>query len=71
MTNKHRASTVILSAWVDPVLRDLARLEAMASGITFSEFIERAVQQAVSKASADRAIQKAAAVENFKLEAGK
>jgi len=57
--NDHRKNTVILSAWVDPALREYARLEAKASGLTFSKFIERAVQQAVAKASADRAIQQA------------
>jgi hypothetical protein len=49
-------NAVILSVRVDPVLREHARLEAKAAGITFSKFVERAVQQAVSKASADRAI---------------
>jgi hypothetical protein len=44
-----------LSAWVDPVLLDHARLEARAAGVTFSKFIERAVQQHVSAISAERA----------------
>lgn len=55
MTNEHRKNTVILSAWVDPVLRDYARMEAKAAGLSFSAFVERAVQQAVSAASAERA----------------
>lgn len=55
MTSEHRRNTVILSAWVDPVLREYARLEAKAAGVSFSSFIERAVQQAVSAASAERA----------------
>ena len=55
MTNEHRNNTVILSAWVDPALRDYARIEAKASGLSFSEFVSRAVQQAVSAASVDRA----------------
>lgn len=50
-----RANKVILSAWVDPVLRDYARTEAKAQGIAFSEFISRAVQRAVAEASAERA----------------
>lgn len=49
-------STVILSAWVDPVVRDLARVEAKASGIAFSKFIERAVQRACLEASVARAV---------------
>lgn len=60
MANEHRKNTVILSAWVDPALREHARLEAKAAGLTYSKFIERAVQQAVSKASADRAELRAA-----------
>jgi hypothetical protein len=65
MTNKHRAETVILSAWVDPALRDHARLEAKAAGIPFSTFIERAIQQAVAKASSARALQDAEARERL------
>jgi len=53
--NDHRKSTVILSAWVDPVLRDYARAEAKASGLSFSEFVSRAIQRAVSESSAERA----------------
>jgi len=53
--NDHRKNTVILSAWVDPVLREYARAEAKEQEITFSAFVERAVQQAVAKASIDRA----------------
>lgn len=52
-------SLVRLSAWVDPALREYARLEAKRAGLSFSTFIERAVQQAVAKASADRAIRDA------------
>lgn len=47
-------NAVMLSAWVDPALRERARLEAKASGVPFSTFIERAVQQAVSEASVKR-----------------
>lgn len=59
--NDHRRNTVILSAWVDPVLRDYARLEAKAAGVPFSKFVERAVQQAVAKASIERAMRDAVA----------
>lgn len=61
MSNEHRKNTVILSAWVDPALRDYARIEAKASGLSFSEFVSRAVQQAVSAASAERATRDAIA----------
>jgi hypothetical protein len=57
--NEHRKNTVVLSAWVDPTLREYARLEAKASGLTFSKFVERAVQRAVSEASVNRAIERA------------
>ena len=57
--NEHRKNTVVLSAWVDPALREYARLEAKASGLTFSKFIERAVQRAVSEASVNRALERA------------
>ena len=53
--NAHRKNTVILSAWVDPLLRDYARLEAKAQGVPFSTFVERAIQQAVAASSIDRA----------------
>lgn len=59
--NDHRKNTVILSAWVDPVLRDYARAEAKASGVSFSEFVSRAVQQAVAAASIERATRDAIA----------
>lgn len=64
--NAHRKATCILSAWVDPVVLDLARLEAKASGVPFSKFIERAVQQAVAKASCDRAIRDAGVRDRIK-----
>ena len=59
--NDHRKNTVILSAWVDPALRDYARVEAKASGVAFSEFVSRAVQRAVADASAERATRDAIA----------
>lgn len=45
---------VILSAWVDPVIRDYARTEAKRNGLKFSEFIERVIREAVSAASVRR-----------------
>lgn len=50
-----QGNRVMLSAWVDPVLRDYAREAAREAGVPFSEFIERAVQQHVSRVSAHRA----------------
>lgn len=44
---------------LDITLRDYARLEARRAGMTLSKFIARAAQQAVAKASADRAIRDA------------
>lgn len=43
----HKDGRVVLSAWVEPVLRDYAREAARASGLEFSRWIERAVRQAV------------------------
>ena len=54
-----KRDTVILSAHVDPALRDYARLEAKAAGVTFSAFVERAVQRAVAEASTARALRAA------------
>ncbi len=54
-TNRHRTATAVLSAWIEPELRDQARLEAKASGLTFSAFIERAVLRAVELARFERA----------------
>jgi len=44
----------MLVAWIDPVLRDYARVAARAAGVEFSKFVERAVQQAVAKESLAR-----------------
>jgi hypothetical protein len=52
----HKDGRVVLSAWVEPVLRDYAREAARASGLEFSRWIERAVRQAVAQESAARAI---------------
>lgn len=47
---------VILSAWVDPVLRDYAREAARCLGVEFSRWVESAVQQAVAEQSTKRAL---------------
>jgi len=52
----HKDGRVVLSAWVEPVLRDYAREAARASGLEFSRWIERAVRQLAARESADRAI---------------
>jgi hypothetical protein len=43
----HKDGRVVLSAWVDPVLRDYAREAARLSGLEFSRWVERAVRQAM------------------------
>lgn len=52
---QHRRDTVVLSAWVDPVVRDYAREAARLAGIPFSAWVERAVRQTMARESADRA----------------
>ena len=56
----HKDGRVILSAWVDPALRDYARGAARASGLEFSRWVERAVQQTMARESARRAVVAAA-----------
>ncbi len=56
-----RKGRVVLSAWVDPVVRDFAREAARKSGLEFSRWVERAVRQTMARESADRAL--AAALE--------
>lgn len=45
----HKGERVVLTAWVDPVLRDYVREAARLSGLGFSQWVERAVQQAVAR----------------------
>lgn len=52
----HKDGRVVLSAWVDPVLRDYAREAARLSGLEFSKWVARAVRQAMARESADRAM---------------
>jgi hypothetical protein len=54
MRNQNLENKSILSAWVDRDLRARARLEAKASGVKFSTFIERSVTRAVSESSERR-----------------
>lgn len=55
----HKDGRVILSAWVEPVLRDYAREAARSAGMEFSRWVARAVQRAVAEESAARAIRQA------------
>lgn len=47
----HKDGRVVLSAWVEPVLRDYAREAAKAAGVQFSLWVEGAVQRAVAEES--------------------
>ena len=55
----HRDGRVVLSAWVEPAVRDYAREAARLAGLPFSRWVERAVRQTVARESADRAIAEA------------
>ena len=52
----HKDGRVVLSAWVEPALRDYAREAARRSGLEFSRWVERAVRQTMVRESADRAL---------------
>lgn len=52
----HKDGRVVLSAWVEPVLRDYAREAARAAGVEFSRWVEGAVQRAVAEQSAEKAL---------------
>ena len=52
----HKDGRVVLSAWVEPVLRDHAREAAKVANMEFSRWVERAVRQTMARESADRAI---------------
>lgn len=54
----HRDGRVVLSAWVDPVVRDHARVAARMAGMEFSKWVERAVRQTMARESADRELAK-------------
>jgi len=62
----HKDGRVVLSAWVEPVLRDYAREAARASGLEFSRWIERAVRQVAARESTERAIARATSNETKK-----
>jgi hypothetical protein len=51
----HKDGRVVLSAWVEPVLRDYARAAAKLANLEFSRWVERAVRQTMARESADRA----------------
>lgn len=52
----HKDGRVVLSAWVEPVLRDYAREAARVAGVQFSRWVEGAVQRAVAEQSAAKAL---------------
>lgn len=52
----YKDGRVMLSAWVEPVLRDYAREAAKAAGMDYSGWVARAVRQAMARESADRAL---------------
>ncbi len=52
----HKDGRVVLSAWVEPVLRDYAREAAKVANLEFSRWVERAVRQTMARESADRAM---------------
>lgn len=52
----HKDGRVVLSAWVDPVIRDYAREAAKSANLEFSQWVERAVQQAMARESAYRTL---------------
>ena len=52
----HKDGRVVLSAWVEPALRDYAREAAKVAHLEFSRWVERAVRQTMARESADRAI---------------
>ena len=52
----YKDGRVMLSAWVDPTLRNHAREAARLSGLEFSRWVERAVRQTMARESADRAV---------------
>lgn len=51
MTTKHPANSglVLMSAWVDPALRDYARASAKDLGVPFSRFVSEAVREALAR----------------------
>lgn len=44
MSHPAQQGLVLLTAWIDPVIRDLARGRARESGMTLSKWIERAIR---------------------------
>jgi len=54
----HKDGRVVLSAWVDPALRDYAREAARLSGLEFSHWVARAVRQTMEADERLRAVRK-------------
>lgn len=54
MGMSHKDGRVVLSAWVDPVLRDYAREAAKVANLEFSRWVERAVQQTMTREAEQR-----------------
>ena len=52
----HKDGRVVLSAWVEPVVRDHAREAARLANMEFSRWVQRAVRQTLARESADRAM---------------
>lgn len=50
----HKDGRVVLSAWVEPVLRDHAREAAKKAGVSFSSWIERAIMRSLARESFER-----------------
>lgn len=48
---KHPANSglVLMSAWVDPAIRDYARASAKELGVPFSWFVSEAVREALAR----------------------
>lgn len=56
----HRYGRVVLSAWVDPLIRDRARAAAIEENVPFSRWVERAVRRAIAEDSMSCALLAAA-----------
>lgn len=51
MTSKHPANNnrALLTAWVDPVLRDCVRVAAKETGMPFSEWVGEALREVLAR----------------------
>lgn len=57
---------VMLTARIDPVVRDYAREAARMSGLEFSQWVERAIRTTMARESADRAFAELRALDDWK-----